>query len=301
MFLNDAPPPKLFWARRQTHENTIHMVDALSAAAGSVPSAADAGIDSDVALDGIDELLCGFFTRGKSKLFDGTEFDVLVAPTDSDRRWRLHVAERMTVDDDGRGDVDVTHHGRRRCDLPCTLESRRRDRSRRRRHAARALAAQLSAWAGVERAQIAAQLPTTVRGSAHAGQHAVGLDDDRVGVPEGAVEGRRPFDGVSASHQIYEPVLRCVTLDLDDPSRRTVHVSNPVDGPRNAHRPALIERSGLWPCRNRRAASWSRICGWASPPIVPNTATSSLPRDASAGDSVCGGRRPGPNSAGWPA
>ncbi len=71
----------------------------------------DAGIDADVALDGIDELLCGFFTRGKSKLFDGTEFDVLVAPTDSDRRWRLHVAERMTVDDAGGGDVDVTITG----------------------------------------------------------------------------------------------------------------------------------------------------------------------------------------------
>ena len=111
VFLNDAPPPKLFWARRQTHENTIHMIDALSAAAGSVPSAADAGIDSDVALDGIDELLCGFFTRGKSKLFDGTEFDVLVAPSDSDRRWRLRVAERITADDAGGGDVDVTITG----------------------------------------------------------------------------------------------------------------------------------------------------------------------------------------------
>src|SRR5215203_342179 len=33
VFLNDAPPAKQFWARRQAHENTIHMVDALSAAA----------------------------------------------------------------------------------------------------------------------------------------------------------------------------------------------------------------------------------------------------------------------------
>jgi hypothetical protein len=95
VFLNDAPAPKQFWARRQAHETTIHMVDALSAKLGLVPRAAEAAIDSDVAVDGIDELLCGFFTRGRSKIFDGTEYDVDVAPTDSDRRWTLHVAEHL--------------------------------------------------------------------------------------------------------------------------------------------------------------------------------------------------------------
>ena len=48
-----------------------------------MPTAAEAAIDLDVALDGIDELLCGFFTRGRSKIFDGTEYDVDVVPTDS--------------------------------------------------------------------------------------------------------------------------------------------------------------------------------------------------------------------------
>lgn len=105
VFLNDAPPPKLFWARRQAHENTIHMVDALSATNGRVPSADSTAIDRDVALDGLDELLCGFFTRGRSKLFDGTEYDVVVAPTDASSRWRLHVAERMTVE---RGNDDAS-------------------------------------------------------------------------------------------------------------------------------------------------------------------------------------------------
>ena len=111
VFLNDAPPPKVFWARRQAHENTIHMVDALSAEAGKVPPVSMVGIDTAVALDGIDELLCGFYTRGKSKLFEGTEFDVLVAPTDSVRRWHLHVAERMTATGDGTGEADVTVSG----------------------------------------------------------------------------------------------------------------------------------------------------------------------------------------------
>jgi uncharacterized protein (TIGR03083 family) len=95
VFLNDAPPPKMFWARRQAHETTIHMVDAFSAVAGRVPTAAGVAIDVDVALDGIDELLCGFFTRGRSKIFDGTEYDVAVVPTDSDRQWTLHVAEHL--------------------------------------------------------------------------------------------------------------------------------------------------------------------------------------------------------------
>lgn len=103
VFLKDAPPPRMFWARRQTHETTIHMVDALSAGVGRVPSASEVGIRPDVALDGVDELLCGFFTRGRSKLFDGTEYDVTVVPSDSPRRWRLHVAERMTA---SAGDAD---------------------------------------------------------------------------------------------------------------------------------------------------------------------------------------------------
>ena len=97
VFLNDAPAAKQFWARRQTHENTIHSVDALSADLERIPTAAEAAIDVDVALDGIDELLCGFFTRGKAKIFDGAEYDVDVVPTDSDQRWTLHVAERLTV------------------------------------------------------------------------------------------------------------------------------------------------------------------------------------------------------------
>ncbi len=111
VFLNDAPPPKQFWARRQAHENTIHMVDAVSADLGRTPTAAEAGIELDVALDGIDELLCGFFTRGKAKIFDGVEYDIDVAPVDSERRWSVHVAERMTVVAASAGGADVRISG----------------------------------------------------------------------------------------------------------------------------------------------------------------------------------------------
>ncbi len=40
----------------------------------------------------------GFFTRGRSKLYDGTEYTVAVAPRDVGRRWVLRVAERLTVE-----------------------------------------------------------------------------------------------------------------------------------------------------------------------------------------------------------
>jgi uncharacterized protein (TIGR03083 family) len=97
-FLNDAPPPRDFWARRQAHETTIHMVDALAATLGRRPNANEADIDTSLAADGIDELLRGFFTRGRSKLYAGQEYAVAVVPRDVDRRWILHVAPRLAVE-----------------------------------------------------------------------------------------------------------------------------------------------------------------------------------------------------------
>ena len=61
-----------FWARRQAHETTIHMVDAQAALLGHAPTSGEAALEVSLATDGLDELLRGFFTRGKSKLYDGT-------------------------------------------------------------------------------------------------------------------------------------------------------------------------------------------------------------------------------------
>jgi uncharacterized protein (TIGR03083 family) len=97
-FLKDAPTPREFWARRQAHETTIHMVDALGATVGRWPTVAEAGLAPPLAVDGIDELLRGFFTRGASKLYDGEDYTMAVAPTDADRRWVVHVAPRLTVE-----------------------------------------------------------------------------------------------------------------------------------------------------------------------------------------------------------
>jgi uncharacterized protein (TIGR03083 family) len=97
-FLNDAPPPRDFWARRQAHETTIHMVDALAASLGHAPAATEVGIAPAVAVDGIDELLRGFMTRGRCRLYDGSDFTIAVPPTDCARRWVVNVAERLSVE-----------------------------------------------------------------------------------------------------------------------------------------------------------------------------------------------------------
>ena len=103
-FLKDAPAPREFRARRQAHETTMHAVDAQAAALGRPPTAVETGLDPSFAVDGLDELLRGFFTRGKSKVFDGSPIVVVVAPSDADRRWLVRIDERLTVDD---GDPDT--------------------------------------------------------------------------------------------------------------------------------------------------------------------------------------------------
>ena len=114
VFLNDAPPPRRFWARRQCHETTMHAVDALGAALGRRPVAADSWIDPVLARDGIDELLGGFLTRNHSRLRCEEPTTVLVVPTDADESWRLDVSmrpavttRRTTAAADGDDDADV--------------------------------------------------------------------------------------------------------------------------------------------------------------------------------------------------
>ena len=141
-FLKDAPPPREFWARRQAHETTIHMVDVQAALLGACSTSGEAALEVSLATDGLDELLRGFFTRGKSKLYDGTPVVVVVAPNDVGRRWVLRVDERLSVDsgDDDAPDADARAH--RFCcgALPRVAEPRRRDRRARQPRGPRPLA-----------------------------------------------------------------------------------------------------------------------------------------------------------------
>jgi uncharacterized protein (TIGR03083 family) len=57
-----APTPLAFWARRQAHETAIHRVD-VEAGAGELTDCSTA-----LALDGIEELLTGFYGRPGSRL-----------------------------------------------------------------------------------------------------------------------------------------------------------------------------------------------------------------------------------------
>lgn len=86
-FLHEAPPPRLFWARRQTHETTVHAVDGVAARLGRTPTTAEAvealELTPDVALDGLDELLRGFVTRGAARIRRDEPFTVLVRPDES--------------------------------------------------------------------------------------------------------------------------------------------------------------------------------------------------------------------------
>jgi uncharacterized protein (TIGR03083 family) len=56
-FLPNSPPPRAFWARRQAHELAIHRVDAQTVVGPVDP------VSVPFALDGLDELLFGFYSR----------------------------------------------------------------------------------------------------------------------------------------------------------------------------------------------------------------------------------------------
>lgn len=93
VFLKDAPPPRLFWARRQCHETTIHAVDALAARLGRPPQPEEARVPEEVALDGIDEVLTGFITRGSS-CFTGVDAVLVhVLPAGHDRGWSVRIRD----------------------------------------------------------------------------------------------------------------------------------------------------------------------------------------------------------------
>jgi len=103
-FLRDAPPPRLFWVRRQCHETTVHAVDALAARLGRVPRADETWIRAAIALDGVDELLTGFVPRPRQGV-NHEPLRLLVAPMSTTRAWLLDIApdrppvvERLDLD-----------------------------------------------------------------------------------------------------------------------------------------------------------------------------------------------------------
>ncbi|MDT0303500.1 maleylpyruvate isomerase N-terminal domain-containing protein [Streptomonospora wellingtoniae] len=97
VFLKDAPRPRLFWARRQAHETTIHSVDALAASLGGPPPTADVPVTPALAADGIDELLCGFLPRRRSTLRSLEPRTVVVRCADTGHSWSVRISEEPAV------------------------------------------------------------------------------------------------------------------------------------------------------------------------------------------------------------
>jgi uncharacterized protein (TIGR03083 family) len=107
VFLNDAPGPKRFWARRQCHETTVHAVDALAAALGRSPRVDEVWLDAELAADGIDELLCGFLTRSRSRLRTEEPGVLVVAPDDRAEWWEVRLSPAPAVSARRTGPVAV--------------------------------------------------------------------------------------------------------------------------------------------------------------------------------------------------
>ena len=118
-----ADSPRAFWARRQAHETTIHRIDAQLAAGEPTP------VEPATALDGVDELLRGFFGRGAPPPAEGSSQPIegppppvdgpaaggrllLVTASDAGRSWPLRIdADRIEFDpgaDPGSADCVLT-------------------------------------------------------------------------------------------------------------------------------------------------------------------------------------------------
>lgn len=91
VFLKGAGPPRDFWARRQCHESTMHAIDVIAARTGAAVSADAVMVSDALALDGVDELLVGFWQRGRSSPHTATRERTLVSA--ADRAWLLHSSE----------------------------------------------------------------------------------------------------------------------------------------------------------------------------------------------------------------
>ena len=90
-FLEDSPPSRVFWARRQAHEVGMHRVDADLALGRNI------GFTADMATDGIDELLTGFAPRKRTPLRSNVPRRLLIAPDDSPTAWLVTISDQPVV------------------------------------------------------------------------------------------------------------------------------------------------------------------------------------------------------------
>lgn len=97
VLFGQSPSARLFWARRQAHETTVHAVDALAARLERLPLAKEADIDPALAVDGIDELVTGLVTSERSQLRAQRRFTALILPNDADQSWSVTLSDQPPV------------------------------------------------------------------------------------------------------------------------------------------------------------------------------------------------------------
>jgi uncharacterized protein (TIGR03083 family) len=95
-FLKEAPPPRAFWARRQCHETTVHALDALSALERRPLHADDVWCADTLAVDGIDELLVGFWQRRNRGPRSESPYAAMVVVTDGPA-WSVDISDQSPV------------------------------------------------------------------------------------------------------------------------------------------------------------------------------------------------------------
>ena len=78
-------------------------VDALAAVFGRAPDPAETWIETDLAVDGIDELLTGFATRPTSRLRSDQPGVLVVAPDDVPDWWLVRIGPGPADADPGHG------------------------------------------------------------------------------------------------------------------------------------------------------------------------------------------------------
>ena len=97
--------PRQFWARRQAMEISIHRADAESA--GGTFTA----FETELALDGIDELVNGFATRPMKRYRSETAHSMHLVPTDAHMNWLVSMGPdgiTTAVNPEPRITADVT-------------------------------------------------------------------------------------------------------------------------------------------------------------------------------------------------
>jgi hypothetical protein len=85
----------MFWLRRMLHEAAIHQVDARNAGQPSVVTGAD--LDPVVAVDGIDEMVCGFAQRYAKGLRAESPLTLSLRCAENGPRWWVRIGPDAPV------------------------------------------------------------------------------------------------------------------------------------------------------------------------------------------------------------